>query len=103
MTFGCPKVGDMRLVHVLQTCTGICISNDGDIVTILPPDAKTLAPILALFPGFDLLLWARWHRPVPQVLLFPDGHFQPNAQVPTDTATILALVADVVASKVSTQ
>jgi pimeloyl-ACP methyl ester carboxylesterase len=99
MTFGCPKIGDLRFVNVLQTCKGICISNDGDIVTILPPDAKTLAPILPLFPAFDLLLWARWHRPMPQALLFPDGHFQPNAQVPTDTATILALVADVIAQQ----
>jgi pimeloyl-ACP methyl ester carboxylesterase len=99
MTFGCPKIGDMRFVNVLQTCTGICISNDGDIVTILPPDAKTLAPINPLFPALDLTVWARWHRPVPQALLYPDGHFQPNAQVPTDTATMLALVADVIAQQ----
>lgn len=95
LTFGCPKIGDGRFVQLLQECSGLCISNDGDLVTILPPDRKTLAPILLLFPLFPLMLWTEWQRPMPQTLLEPDGTMLPNAQVPTDTATILTLVTQV--------
>lgn len=99
LTFGCPKVGDVRFVNLLLQCTGLCISNDGDLVTILPPDRNTLAPILALFPLIPLYLWENWRRPMPQQLLDAAGNIKLNAQTPTDTTTILALTTQVLAQQ----
>ena len=92
LTFGCPKIGDRRLVDLVQSCNGVNISNEGDLITVLPPDRYLLAPLIPLFPLVPIYLWANWERPKPQVLLKPDGTILLNVPTPMDTATILALV-----------
>lgn len=97
LTFGCPKIGDRRLVELVESCAGLNIANEGDIVTILPPDRYLLAPLIPLFPLLPLYLWQEWERPKPQVLLRPDGSMEANLPTPMDTVTILALVTQMLA------
>jgi pimeloyl-ACP methyl ester carboxylesterase len=96
LTYGCPKIGDERLVNLLQRCNGLNISNDGDLVTILPPDRYLLAPLIPLFPLVPIFLWANWKRPMPQALLRPDGTLDANAPTPTDSSTLITLITQVV-------
>jgi pimeloyl-ACP methyl ester carboxylesterase len=99
LTLGCPKIGDTRFVRLLQTCNGLNLANDGDLVTVLPPDRHTLIPLLPFFPGIGLLVWAQWQRALPSALLRSDGSLLPNQQTRTDTATIATLVAQVLAQQ----
>lgn len=63
LTFGCPKVGDGRMVALLESCLGLCLRNDNDVVTIVPPDRVVLSPIIVWFPLLVFGPWFDWEVP----------------------------------------
>ena len=99
LTFGDPKPGDIRLQNLSRLTRSIALANDNDLVTILPPDALTLAPITVFLSLYSLLVWDQWKRPVGQQLMLPDGSLIPDASVVTDFDTMLALVVDAIAEQ----
>lgn len=95
LTFGCPKVGDERLINLIRACDGISIINDSDFVTILPPDRITLEPFFTLFPVPILMLYTEWLRPPHQFLLTIEGEFVAGAVPFLDYFSLLALLLEV--------
>lgn len=95
LTFACPKIGDQRMVSLIQSCEGMSIVNDSDFVPILPPDRLTLAPFLGIFAAPILLLYTDWKRPPSQWLLREDGELLPNQQTLVDYTTLFNLLTQV--------
>lgn len=96
LTFGMPKLGDSRIVDLVNKCQGLGIINEGDLVTILPPDAYLLAALVPLFPLLPLPLYTEWERVKPQSFLRDDGVLIPERLPGTDTVTLLQLVTRVI-------
>lgn len=96
LTFGTPKIGDQRFVDIVRTLEGLNLAHQNDIVTTLPPDKITLAPLVALFPGVPLFLYTEWQRPYPQAMIRLDGELDYQTYPLMDTATIIALVTQAV-------
>jgi len=96
LTFGVPKIGDQRFVDIVRKCEGLNLAHQLDIVTTLPPDKITLAPLFALFPGVPLFLYTEWLRPYPQAMIRLDGELDYQTYPLMDTATIVALVTQAV-------
>lgn len=100
LTFASPKIGDERMVRLIQSCDGIAIINDSDFVSILPPDRLTIAPFLSIFTQSLLLLYTEWWRPPNQWLLDIDGGFTANTVPLIDHYTLLSLLAEVFEGRV---
>ena len=98
LTFGCPKIGDLRLQALAGDFDGLNLANDTDLVTVLPPDFETLLPVMTTLGAPQLLVWVDWFRPLNQQQLNPDGTIDPNTFPPTDYATLLAIAVDVLAN-----
>ena len=96
LTFGCPKVGDARLQNLLLQTRGINIVNDDDIVTALPPDAITLAPLLGIFAVPNLLFYPMWRRPMPQATLSPAGFLEVGDNVFLETQTLFNFISNAI-------
>lgn len=98
-TFASPKIGDERMVRLIQRCDGISIINDSDFVTILPPDRWTVAPFAALLGGIIVALYEQWWRPPSQWLVALDGSFTGGATPNLDYYTLRALVDEMLAGR----
>jgi hypothetical protein len=60
LTFGSPRPGDSRLKGLLDLPTrGVCLANDNDAYTAIPPDLDTVLPV-QLPLGVNLLNFTRW-------------------------------------------
>jgi hypothetical protein len=97
LTYGCPKIGDERLIRLLQLCEGFDIANDGDVVTILPPDLRTVTPVELIVGLPSLLRYVAWERPPHQMLMRDDGTIAPRLATLIDTTTLLFMVQKVIA------
>jgi pimeloyl-ACP methyl ester carboxylesterase len=97
LTFGCPKVGDDRLAALLDRCDGASLANDNDLVTTLPPDRATMAPVIVLFPFFAFGPWFDWERPPATSTQYGDGTLTAGANVLLDFQTLFNMVSHVVA------
>jgi pimeloyl-ACP methyl ester carboxylesterase len=95
LTFGAPKPGDESLRQVLNAVTSLTLANDDDIVTVLPPDRLTLAPVAIALATPLLYVWDGWIRPPNQIELFSDGTINPNGFPTLDFPTLLAIANDV--------
>lgn len=88
LTCGDPKPGDSRLQRILGGTAGIALANDDDLVTILPPDALTIWPVVVAEHYTPFLIWDRWKRPPNQALLNGDGSLNFNKAAITDYTTM---------------
>jgi len=98
LTLGVPKIGDQRFLTLVDACNGRNIANDDDIVTILPPDRITLAPIIPLIALPALLLYTEWVRVQPSYSLTPEGRLFWNVPAIIDTPTLFNLITRVIGS-----
>ena len=92
LTFGTPKIGDNRLVRLIESLEGINFVNDDDLVTILPPDKTTLLPILPIFALPALLLYTEWKRAPFQLLQDQEGVVDPWSIPTIDTPTLITMI-----------
>ena len=95
LTYGCPKPGDQRLRTLLETCEGINLCNDNDLITVFPPDAETLTPVIAALGAPQLGVWVNYKRPPNQVKQFDNGQLDPNDLDVTDFSTMLNIATRV--------
>lgn len=93
LTFGMPKVGDVRLVQTLSTVRTIHVCNDTDLVTILPLSTPTLCLYIAVFGASIALRWEGWDKATPQLVLADDGSGEYADPPLPDYATAVALIA----------
>lgn len=91
LTFACPKIGDARMISLLDKAPGMNVINQDDIITILPPDRLTLLPFEAFAWFLPWQLYTEWERPRPQVMISPAGRAFFNPEVLTDYLTLLTL------------
>jgi hypothetical protein len=91
LTFGCPKIGDTRLVELVRQCAGTDLANDNDIVTVVPPDYATLLPVMIALGMPNLAVWADWIRPPNQLRQDADGTLVANAFPLLDFTTLLGM------------
>lgn len=73
LTYGCPKIGDLRLVRLVAACSGQSLRNDNDVVTAIPPDTTLLAQLGTFFPLIILDPWGEWLRPPHSLTQDEDG------------------------------
>ena len=92
LAFGCPKPGDVRLAELLRRPEAVFLSNDDDLVTIIPfgpIQQALLEPTFAsqlIFPD-----WARWSYPIGPVTLLRDGRTDPSTERTFTTSVIVAV------------
>jgi pimeloyl-ACP methyl ester carboxylesterase len=92
MTWGLPKPGDERLAKLIDSCEGINLVNDDDLVTVLPPDEATLLPVMIFLALPGLSVYTEWVRPKSQVLLRQDGSLANDEDPILDFGTLLPMV-----------
>jgi len=97
LTFGTPKTGDAKLHSIIAKCDGINLANDGDLVTIFPPDALTLFPVMLALGVPGLSVWTNWIPPPSQVRMSQDGKLHPNDQFQSDYATLFLWASNAIA------
>lgn len=97
--FGAPKPGDQRIRDLLDRTDGISIVTTGDVVSIMPPDLLTLAPIAALYPLASRLIWTDFVRAPNQRLLDADGTMELNTPFVTDTEQIKNILDQAIANE----
>lgn len=97
LTFGTPKLGDRRLADLIEKCNGMSLANDNDIVTIIPPDRGTMAPLQPFFPVISFLPWYSWVRTPGTVTQNILGGLEPNISPFIDFVTAFNLVSRAVA------
>lgn len=97
VTFGCPKIGDLRLQTLIRACEGYDISNEFDYVTLLPPNLSSLLPVFSLFPLLLLRDYLNWYGPPHRFLQRSSGPLQIREDALLDTeilTNMLTLIAD---------
>jgi len=99
LTFGSPKPGAADLVEIMRSTQGLSIANDADLVTVMPPDLATVAPIRVLFPWLIRAFWADWVRPPNQVRQNADGSIDANDPPLIDTFQLQAILEDAFAHR----
>jgi len=92
LTFGCPKIGDDRFVQILRRMVGTNLVNDDDIISILPPDKKTLLPIALVIGLAGLSVYTEWRRPPFQVGLDELGFEIPESIPFADTDQLVRII-----------
>jgi pimeloyl-ACP methyl ester carboxylesterase len=98
ITFGAPKPGDARLEALLALCSGLTIANDGDIVTVFPPDYLTLLPVMLALGAPWMVVYADYVRPPYQSMQDRFGTLHPTTFPLLDTLTLTLMVTNVLAS-----
>jgi len=98
LTFGCPKIGDQRMIDVIDVIPQMHLANDTDLVTVVPPDGTTLSTLIPAIGIPVFLLWNDWRRPPNQVRLDRDGSLHRNDPPIIDTLTLLAMLESIVAT-----
>jgi pimeloyl-ACP methyl ester carboxylesterase len=93
---GCPKIGDERFVNLVAQSAGVHLSNDDDIVTILPPDYVTYAPLVLAFPFLNMSVWNNYFRPPAQRFQTPAGELDRPAFPLLDYDTLFNLTLTIV-------
>ena len=89
LTFGAPKVGDTRMLTLLDQIPSWSVCNDGDLVTVLPPNLAQIAPLAVALALPSLFLLDRWLREPHRQLQFATGALVPNGDTVIDFPTLL--------------
>ena len=93
LTFGCPKVGDDRLVTLAVNANAIHIKDVDDLVTIIPPEGAQWAPFVPAFGIGITTLWGNWQGPTPSLVLFENGQTLWGVPPLPDFTTMSAVIA----------
>lgn len=94
LSFGCPKIGDIRLVSILGRVPGMSIVNDTDLVGNTPPDLADLIPAVDLLGAPQLLVWPGW-KAAPYTNRMNDlGRLTPGALPLWDTDTVVQFATE---------
>jgi hypothetical protein len=84
---------------LLNAVEGINLANDPDIITVLPPDELTLAPVMFFLGAPQLKVWIDWKRPPNQVLQNDDGSLSPAEGPLLDFWTLVNIAQRVLAGQ----
>jgi len=96
LTYGAPKPGDDRMIKYISLCQGFDMCNDGDLVTLLPPDVRLLTPAAFIIGAPSLALYTLWRRPPRQMLQFADGELVPREPTLLDTSVLVFMIEQVI-------
>lgn len=91
LTLGSPKIGNDHLVELVKRCRGWNLANTDDLITLLPPDALELLPILPLLAWPLMTNWGFWKRPPAQVFMDENGALFTRTAPLLDTQTLLSM------------
>lgn len=97
LTFGVPKTGDSKIRALIAKCDGMNLANDGDLITIFPPDAITLFPVMTALGVPGLTVWTDWLPAPNQVRQDQDGKLFPNDLGQCDFATLFLWASNAIA------
>lgn len=93
--YGSPKPGDSRLNDLLFQTEGILLANDSDIITVVPPDALLMLPLIVLIGPALFGRWTAWRQAPFRFTMDDQGALTPNGIPLMDTVTLAALVTDI--------
>ena len=97
LTFGSPKPGDERLRHYNLFVPGLDLANDDDIVTALPPDRLTIAPVSATLALALLFIWDEWWPQANVTKMLGDGTLVQDGLPILDYDTLLTFTQRILA------
>jgi len=93
LTFGSPKPGDANLRAILNTIRSVAIRNDGDPITVTPPNLSNLLGIVFPLSSVPVSVWGAY-EPAPNGFILADnGTLTPGNEPAfsiTDLQTIIA-------------
>lgn len=96
LAFGCPKIGDIRLVSILGRVPGISLINDTDLVGNTPPDIADLLPAVDILGEPRLLVWPSWKAAPYTNRMSDTGRLTPGALPLWDTDTVVQFASEAI-------
>jgi len=99
ITFGSPKPGDYRLRNLSLNVAGIDLMNNNDLVTTLPPDRLTIAPVSATLALALLYIWDTWYPPASPAQMDFNGQINSTGLPLLDYVTLLNFTEAILAGR----
>jgi len=88
LTYGCPRVGDIRLKNALVPVRRVWMANRGDPVPAVPPHRGELQAFFPILPALAVANWNVFETNSGQVIIDSDGATTEDDTTPTTLGTI---------------
>lgn len=95
LSFGCPHLGDSRLIEKIRACDGLNLLNQSDFITALPFNGGLLYLLSSTLVDSRFLVWQSWKAPPRRWRLKPDATQEAAPDSLLDWPTLLSFGTDV--------